>query len=59
MLLGARTLLGTKGIATRSKDASRLEAFLFFSSTLLFDRIGRHQGGEADRSPHGVPRGSR
>ena len=25
-LLGARTLLGTKGIATRSKDASRLEA---------------------------------
>ena len=26
MLLGARTLLGAPGIATRSKDASRLEA---------------------------------
>ena len=26
LLLGARTLLGAPGIATRSKDASRLEA---------------------------------
>ena len=39
LLLGARTLLGTKGIATRSKDEQRMVALLLGARTLIASKF--------------------